>query len=74
MRIKLHFMGALKPKLPAGVLLEVEDTATPRDLLRSLGVAGEEVLVLVNGKPVAPDYQLAPEDRVVFMYPVSPDT
>jgi len=80
MRIKLHLMGAWKQKLPAGIsldpggYLEVAETTTPRDLIQSLGRAGEELLVFVNGKPVDLDKELAPEDRVVLLYPDTQET
>lgn len=80
MRIKLHLMGALKHTMQAGDrfdpsgYLEVDAATTPRDLIRSLGVTGEDVLVLINGKPVPLDEKIAPDDRVVLMYPDSHET
>lgn len=77
MRIKLHLMGPLKQKIAfhkypdPNRYLEIDEAATPRDLLRLLGVEDEEVLALINGKPVSLDEKIQDEDRVVLMYPDS---
>lgn len=77
MRIKLHLMGPLKPKIASrecpgpNSYLEVDEATTPRDLMGLLGVEEEEVLALINGKPVSLDERIEDEDRVVLMYPDS---
>lgn len=49
--------------------MEVNEKATPRDLLRFLGVEDRGVLVVINGKPVDLDQHFHDGDRVVVMNP-----
>lgn len=75
MRIKLHFMGPLKQRFVSrdcpepNCEMEINEKATPRDLLRLFGVEDNNILTVVNGRPVDPDVGFSEGDRVVLMDP-----
>jgi sulfur carrier protein ThiS len=75
MRIRLHFSGPIKAGLDLyrdgaeSGELEVADGTTPRDLLRALNIPGENIIALINGKPVPLEKELTSGDRLVLMLP-----
>jgi sulfur carrier protein ThiS len=77
MRIKLHLSGPIKAgpysdQYSAGAgELEIRDRTTPREVLGILDIPPENIIALINGKPVNLDRELSNGDRVVLMLPQS---
>ena len=70
------FVRSFAAVVKTGQVLEREQelpaAATAADLMRALGIgADEDMIVLVNQRPSAPEVRLADGDRVTLMPPVS---
>lgn len=71
MQIQIEAFATLSRYAPSSGYLEIPSGATPRDVIRKLGIPEEDVsIVFVNGRHAGLDAQLQEEDRMGVFPPI----